>query len=205
MHEAYQTESSIELLVDENYKELLVQVEAEILKGGVSKDGKTVTPYSSISPILKDMSIVESNSDSGSDMESSTAGTAPDKYLTFDLDHDALRKPFVAKEPEYVEFHADKEATLSNSDHHYEKPSVVRVNAVKIRLCTDKEFFEVDRSELGSNYEELLQVLCSELEINRGDIYCVRKLPDIIIRNNKDIARILPGHRLEVEVLNKDF
>ena len=79
------------------------------------------------------------------------------------------------------------------------------MNAVKIRLCTDKEFFELDRSELGSTYEELLQILCAELEINRGDISCVRKLPDIIIRNDKDIARILSGHRLEVEVLNKDF
>ena len=82
MIESYQSEGAIELLVDENYKELLGQVELEISK--MSQDGKKISPYSSISPILKDQSIVESDSDSESDyMES----TVPDtKYLTFDLD-----------------------------------------------------------------------------------------------------------------------
>ena len=58
---------------------------------------------------------------------------------------------------------------------------------------------------MGHTYEEFLLVLAGELEINRGEIACVRKLPDVIIRNNRDLARILPGHRIEVELLTKDY
>ena len=85
MIEAYQSESAIEQLVDENYKELLLQVEVEISKGG---DGeKKVHPYTIISPIVKDQSIVESDSDTESDLASTEFCSAePDKYLTFDLD-----------------------------------------------------------------------------------------------------------------------
>ena len=75
------------------------------------------------------------------------------------------------------------------------------VNAVKIRLFGDRDFIELDRSELGKTYEDFLSVLAAELRIKQNEITCVRKLPDVIVRNDEDLVRILPGHRLEVETL----
>ncbi|XP_070334993.1 putative ANKRD40 C-terminal-like protein [Odocoileus virginianus] len=76
---------------------------------------------------------------------------------------------------------------------------------LKIRIQSHKEndFIEVelDRQEL--SYQNLLKVSCCELGINPEQVEKIRKLPNTLLRKDKDIQRLQDFQEVEL-ILMKD-
>ncbi|NXF89796.1 ANR40 protein, partial [Eubucco bourcierii] len=71
----------------------------------------------------------------------------------------------------------------------------VRIQNPNLR---ENDFIEVelDRQEL--TYKELLRVSCCELGINPEHVQKIRKLPNTILRKDKDVARLQDFQELEL-------
>ena len=69
---------------------------------------------------------------------------------------------------------------------------------VKLRVCksSDTDFIEAEVSKL--SYQALLEVCAEELEVDISSIIKIRKLPDILIRKDRDVQRMCNGQELEV-------
>ena len=74
---------------------------------------------------------------------------------------------------------------------------------VKVRVCGSGEcdFVEVEVKPV--TYLALLAACCEELELASSDVAKIRKLPNVLIRKDKDIQRMRDGQELEV-VLKSD-
>ena len=72
---------------------------------------------------------------------------------------------------------------------------------LKVRIFGEEDFFEVELNSKHLTYEELVNVCCKELSINRAQVNKVRKLPNTIIRRDKDVKRLQPYQELEL-ILN---
>eukprot|EP00795_Rhopilema_esculentum_P016970 gene16970-8471_t len=72
---------------------------------------------------------------------------------------------------------------------------------LKVRVAGADDFIEVELNNKLLTYEELLNVCCKELNINRSQISKLRKLPNTIIRRDKDVKRLHPLQELEVLLL----
>lgn len=74
---------------------------------------------------------------------------------------------------------------------------------LKIRVADtiENDFIEVELNSKLQTYDELINVCCKELNLNRSNISKIRKLPNTIIRRDKDVKRLQPYQELEV-ILN---
>ena len=72
-------------------------------------------------------------------------------------------------------------------------PLVVKV---RVHKSEDSDFVEAEISHL--NYQALLKTCAEELEISISNIAKIRKLPDILIRKDRDVERMKNGQELEV-------
>ncbi len=81
------------------------------------------------------------------------------------------------------------------------KAPVSRRLLVKVRLCEidAEDFVEVEVPYL--TYRSLLTSVCEELELSSFDVAKIRKLPNVLVRKDKDVLRLREGQELEV-VLN---
>uniref|UniRef100_A0A8C5QEE3 Ankyrin repeat domain 40 n=1 Tax=Leptobrachium leishanense TaxID=445787 RepID=A0A8C5QEE3_9ANUR len=81
-------------------------------------------------------------------------------------------------------------------------PSNLKELVLKVRIqnsaVADNDFIEVemDREEL--TYRELLRVCCYELGVGPEQVEKIRKLPNTIIRKDKDVARLQDFQELEL-------
>lgn len=85
--------------------------------------------------------------------------------------------------------------TDSPSCHTVAHPACL---VVKVRCadCAERDFVEVDVHE--RSYQALLQACCSELEVKPEAVSKIRKLPNVLVRKDKDIARLKDGQELEI-------
>ena len=69
---------------------------------------------------------------------------------------------------------------------------------VKVRVANsgEEDFIEVETD--GLTYTGLLKAICGELEVPVNDVVKIRKLPNVLIRKDKDVARLIQGQELEV-------
>ncbi len=67
---------------------------------------------------------------------------------------------------------------------------------VRVHKSEDTDFIEVEISDL--TYQTLLESCAEELEIDSGSIAKIRKLPDILVRKDRDVQRMNMGQELEV-------
>ena len=69
---------------------------------------------------------------------------------------------------------------------------------VRVRIADSGEtdFVEVDVKEL--TYLSLLKCCCEELEVPLQEVLKLRKLPNILIRKDKDVSRLGHGQELEM-------
>ncbi|XP_021270921.1 ankyrin repeat domain-containing protein 40 isoform X3 [Numida meleagris] len=82
---------------------------------------------------------------------------------------------------------------------------------LKVRIqnpsLKENDFIEIelDRQEL--TYKELLRVSCRELGVNPGHVQKIRKLPNTMLRKDKDVARLQDFQELELvlTVSDKNF
>ena len=69
---------------------------------------------------------------------------------------------------------------------------------IKCRVAgkEDDDFIEVEVTL--PTFNNLLQSCCEELQINSDCVSKLRKLPNVIIRNDKDVVRLLPYQEIEL-------
>lgn len=74
---------------------------------------------------------------------------------------------------------------------------------LKVRVQNPKESdfieIELDRQEL--TYQDLLRVSCCELGVNPEQVEKIRKLPNTLVRKDKDVARLQDFQELELVVV----
>ena len=75
---------------------------------------------------------------------------------------------------------------------------------VKVRVCGSGEcdFVEVEVGPV--TYSALLTACCEELEVATGDVAKIRKLPNILVRKDRDVQRMKDGQELEVVLKNEN-
>ncbi|KAK3927809.1 Caspase-1 [Frankliniella fusca] len=73
---------------------------------------------------------------------------------------------------------------------------------LKVRIANggDPDFIEVELPTADLTYSRLLRLCTEELDINPSQVNRVRKLPNTIIRKDKDVARLKDGQELEIVV-----
>lgn len=69
---------------------------------------------------------------------------------------------------------------------------------MKVRIANsgEEDFIEVETD--GLTYTGLLKAICGELEVSVNDVIKIRKLPNVLIRKDKDVARLVQGQELEI-------
>lgn len=85
-----------------------------------------------------------------------------------------------------------------NVEHVYKKMNNNYVLMVKCRIAgsEDDDFVEVEVTS--PTFVNLLQSCCEELHINSDSVYKLRKLPNVVIRNDKDVLRLVPNQEIEL-------
>ncbi|KAM6297464.1 LOW QUALITY PROTEIN: ankyrin repeat domain-containing protein 40-like [Aegotheles albertisi] len=75
---------------------------------------------------------------------------------------------------------------------------------VRVQNLRDNDFIEIelDRQEL--TYQDLLRVSCCELGINPEQVEKIRKLPNTLVRKDKDVARLQDFQELELVLVKSD-
>lgn len=71
---------------------------------------------------------------------------------------------------------------------------------LKVRIQSPKEsdFIEVELNRQELSYQNLLKVSCCELGINPEEVEKIRKLPNTLLRKDKDILRLQDFEEVEV-------
>jgi hypothetical protein len=71
---------------------------------------------------------------------------------------------------------------------------------LKVRVANsgDPDFIEVELPRTELSYSRLLRVCCEELGISANQIIRIRKLPDTLIRKDKDVQRFRDFQEIEV-------
>lgn len=111
-------------------------------------------------------------------------------------------------EPERVE--VTKEGLFSLSQQTGNPSSRCKAESkdelvLKLRVADsdDPDFFEVELQRSLLTYQNLTNVCCEELDIRSDRIKKIRKLPNTVLRKDKDVMRLQPFQELEI-VLNED-
>ncbi|CAM4632942.1 unnamed protein product [Lepidochelys olivacea] len=75
---------------------------------------------------------------------------------------------------------------------------------VRIQNLRENDFIEIelDRQEL--TYQDLLKVSCCELGVNQEQVEKIRKLPNTLVRKDKDVARLQDFQELELVLMKSD-
>ncbi|XP_060544711.1 ankyrin repeat domain-containing protein 40 isoform X3 [Pantherophis guttatus] len=75
---------------------------------------------------------------------------------------------------------------------------------IQNRTLKENDFIEIelDRQEL--TYKELLRVSCCELGVNPEHVEKIRKLPNTVLRKDKDISRLQDFQELELVLMMSD-
>ena len=76
---------------------------------------------------------------------------------------------------------------------------------VKARIADSGETDFVEVEVEGGSYINLLQACCDELEVPLGEVAKIRKLPNILIRKDRDVARLLEGQELELVLKTQSY
>ena len=76
---------------------------------------------------------------------------------------------------------------------------------LKVRLANsaEKDFIEVELEESNKTFSSLMNLMCAELGVDKNLVSKIRKLPDTIVRKDKDVGRLLDFQELELVLTNK--
>lgn len=83
---------------------------------------------------------------------------------------------------------------------NWDFPSSELVLKVRIARTNDSDFIEVELNRNKLTYQALVEKCCEELEVDAKDVVKVRKLPNTIMRKDKDVQRLSDFQELEIVV-----
>jgi hypothetical protein len=74
---------------------------------------------------------------------------------------------------------------------------------VRVAHAADTDFIEIELDHNNLTYENLVSIMCQELEVEKQIVHKVRKLPDTIVRKDKDVKRLKDFQELELVLTTK--
>lgn len=69
---------------------------------------------------------------------------------------------------------------------------------VRARVAGSDEQDFVEVPVVGPSFQALVEACCKELEVKTSNVAKIRKLPDVLVRKDADVARLTGGERLEL-------
>ncbi|XP_067914832.1 ankyrin repeat domain-containing protein 40 [Heterodontus francisci] len=84
-----------------------------------------------------------------------------------------------------------------------EQELVLKVR-IQNRAIRDNDFIEVELNRRELTYQALLTVSCQELNVNPERVERIRKLPNTLLRKDKEVARLQNFQELELVLLKGD-
>lgn len=75
---------------------------------------------------------------------------------------------------------------------------IVGILVVKVRLIKEEDFIEIDLERDCLTFGQFLNFVCKELGIDSKFVTKVRKCPNTLIRNDRDVARLLNYQEIEL-------
>lgn len=73
----------------------------------------------------------------------------------------------------------------------------------RIANSDERDFIEVELSLSTLTFTSLINLLCAELGVDKNLVAKIRKLPDTIVRKDKDVRRLKDFQELELVLTNK--
>ncbi|GAB1598421.1 ankyrin repeat domain-containing protein 40-like isoform X1 [Argonauta hians] len=73
----------------------------------------------------------------------------------------------------------------------------------RVANSEEQDYIEVELDQSSLTFDALLNLLCQELNIDKRLVYKIRKLPNTIIRKDKDVKRLVEFQELELILTNK--
>ena len=74
---------------------------------------------------------------------------------------------------------------------------------VRVAHAAETDFIEIELEMANRTFDNLMAVMCRELEVDETLVHKIRKLPDTIIRKDKDIQRLKDFQELELVLTTK--
>ena len=74
---------------------------------------------------------------------------------------------------------------------------------VRVANAAEQDFIEIELSRAHATFDNLISTMCSELDVDRTLVHKVRKLPNTIVRKNKDVMRLVDFQELELVLTNR--
>uniref|UniRef100_A0A1B6GL95 Uncharacterized protein n=1 Tax=Cuerna arida TaxID=1464854 RepID=A0A1B6GL95_9HEMI len=88
------------------------------------------------------------------------------------------------------------------SNHQISQQSPTDELVLKVRVANsgDPDYIEVELPQVELTYYTLLRVCCEELGLSASQVVRIRKLPDTVIRKDKDVQRLRNFQEIELVV-----
>ncbi|KAI8794010.1 ankyrin repeat domain-containing protein 40 [Biomphalaria glabrata] len=88
-------------------------------------------------------------------------------------------------------------------NNHLETQNEELVLKARIANSDERDFIEVELSLSTLTFTSLINLLCAELGVDKNLVAKIRKLPDTIVRKDKDVRRLKDFQELELVLTNK--
>uniref|UniRef100_A0A0L8HHF2 Uncharacterized protein n=1 Tax=Octopus bimaculoides TaxID=37653 RepID=A0A0L8HHF2_OCTBM len=92
------------------------------------------------------------------------------------------------------------ELTSDSTIHQLLGEIVLRARVANVE---EQDYIEIELDRSSLTFDALLNLLCQELNIDKRLVYKIRKLPNTIIRKDKDVKRLVDFQELELILTNK--
>ncbi|XP_029638664.1 ankyrin repeat domain-containing protein 40 isoform X1 [Octopus sinensis] len=73
----------------------------------------------------------------------------------------------------------------------------------RVANVEEQDYIEIELDRSSLTFDALLNLLCQELNIDKRLVYKIRKLPNTIVRKDKDVKRLVDFQELELILTNK--
>lgn len=95
-----------------------------------------------------------------------------------------------------------KEAVMRSQQTNYLDENEI-VLKIRVANSDERDFLEVELERSNLTFEALLNLMCRELVVDRRSVQKIRKLPDTIVRKDKDVRRMRDFQELELVLTNR--
>ncbi|KAK3089478.1 hypothetical protein FSP39_003926 [Pinctada imbricata] len=109
-------------------------------------------------------------------------------------------QPVVTNNPTSMIDQSRRETSAANGSNREEDELVLKF---RIANSDERDFIEVELDRGNLTFEALLSLACRELGVERRLVYKIRKLPDTIVRKDKDVRRLTNFQAMELVLTNK--
>ena len=75
----------------------------------------------------------------------------------------------------------------------------------RVANSAETDFIEIELPRDKLTFEDFITTICNELELERSFVQKVRKLPNTIVRKDKDVKRLQDFQELEVVMTSKSL